>query len=97
MGKIVKIKLKDKSQNYEIKIAPDCLKNCGGWAKDHLKTHAEKVVIISNRKVFGLYGKTVEASLKKTGYTVFVLLIGDGEKYKSFRFLEKTLKFSTLR
>lgn len=93
MSKIVKIKLKDKSKNYEIKISQNSLRDCGEWAQSVLPAKTDKIVIVSNRKVFGLYGKTVESDLRKAGYEVFVFLIGDGEKYKSFSVLEKTLEF----
>lgn len=65
----------------------------GDWAKEILPETAKKIVIVSNRKVFGLYGEAVKASLENTGYEAATHLIGDGEKYKNFRVLEKTLRF----
>ena len=93
MSKIVKIKLSGKSEQYEIKIDHNCLKASGDWAREILSEPARKIALISNRKVFGLYGNKVEESLKKSGFEVFTHLIGDGEKYKNFSVLEKTLKF----
>ncbi|MGI8468910.1 MAG: 3-dehydroquinate synthase [Pyrinomonadaceae bacterium] len=93
MSKTVKIKLKGKPENYEIKIGHGFLENCGDQIRNSPTEMASKIAIVSNRKVFRLYGKAVENSLKKSGFKVFVRLIGDGEKYKNFSVLEKTLKF----
>ena len=52
-----------------------------------------KVAIISNNKVFGLYGSTVTTALQKAGLKPATHLIGDGERFKSLKTLESTLKF----
>jgi 3-dehydroquinate synthase len=49
--------------------------------------------LVSNDKVFHLYGKAATKSLRDAGFAVSVFLIGDGERFKSFRTLEKTLQF----
>ena len=41
--------------------------------------------------VFRLYGEVVKKSLERAGFDVFVCLIGDGERFKSFRTLQKAL------
>ena len=51
-----------------------------------------KILLVSNKKVFGLYGRQLQANLEKH-YNVHVYLIGDGEKYKSFGTLQKVLRF----
>ena len=93
MSKIVTVRSKEKAGKYEIKIGRQLLETSGDWLRTALLEKPAKVVIVSNRKVFGLYGKAVENSFRKAGFEVFVCLIGDGEKYKSFRVLEKTLNF----
>ncbi|MGI8494850.1 MAG: 3-dehydroquinate synthase [Pyrinomonadaceae bacterium] len=87
----MKIKLPSASHFYEIQFGE--LTKSGGWAKKILSAAARKVVVVSNRKVFGLYGENVKKSLENAGFEVFTHLIGDGEKYKNFRVLEKTLRF----
>ena len=52
-----------------------------------------KAVIVSNAKVFALYGETVMRTLKKAGFDVRHTLIRDGERFKSLRTLEKTLSY----
>lgn len=93
MSKTVKINFNEKANDYEIRISHHCLEKCGDWAENSVAGKTSKIVIVSNRKVFGLYGKIVEDSLKKSGFEVFAHLIGDGEKYKNFSVLEKSLGF----
>jgi 3-dehydroquinate synthase len=49
--------------------------------------------VISNDRVFGLYGPSVVQNLKKDGYRVTRWLMPEGERYKSFRSLERAVKF----
>lgn len=42
-----------------------------------------KVAIVSNNLVFSLYGEIVRDALSGAGYSVNVILIGDGEKFKN--------------
>ena len=54
-----------------------------------------RAVMVSNKKVFSLYGDVVRESFARAGFNVFVCLIGDGERFKSFSTLQSTLrKFS---
>ncbi len=80
------IKLKE----YEIIVKSDSLKNCGLWIKTCLP-RAGRVFIISNKKVFGLFGGKVTDSLSASNLLFETHLIGDGEKFKNFKTLEKTL------
>src|SRR6187431_361735 len=50
-----------------------------------------RVGIISNQRVFDLYGREVMRSLKSAGFKSFVWLMPEGERYKSFRILEKAV------
>ncbi len=43
-----------------------------------------RVGIISNKRVFDLYGREVVRSLKAAGFKVFEWLMPEGERYKSF-------------
>lgn len=89
----VSIKLNANAHKYTIRIGHDSLKNCGVWAKESLSANSKKIAIISNKRVFGLYGKIVERSLQNAGFEVFVWLMKDGERYKNLRSLEAALKF----
>ena len=90
--KKISVKVKSKSHKYDIKIGGNLLKNCGNWAQKCLK-NSSKAALISNAKVFRLYGESVKKSLEKEGFEVFVWLMGDGEKYKNFNSLKNALDF----
>src|ERR1044072_1764903 len=50
-----------------------------------------RVCVISNSRVFDLYGREVVRSLKAAGFKPLEWLMPEGERYKSFRILEKSL------
>ena len=77
----------------EITVGHDLLTNCGEWAKKNLSAASRKIVLVSNPKVFRLYGEQTKKSLIEAGFDVFVWLMKDGERYKNFRSFETALKF----
>ncbi len=92
-SKKVGIKLGGSGHQYKIEIGHNILSDGGKWAKKCLPATARKVTIISNRKVFGLYGAKIRHSLQSQNFAVNCWLMGDGEKYKSWRSVEQALKF----
>jgi 3-dehydroquinate synthase len=93
MSEIVTVNLGGKEHQYKINIGNNLLKDSGIWAKDCLSDSTQKIALISNPKVFSLYGETVVKNLQKEGLQVFVWKMGDGERYKNLRSLEKALSF----
>lgn len=93
MSEIVSVNLRGNPHQYKIKVGNKLLGNSGSWAKSCLSDSTKKIALISNTKVFSLYGESVKNSLEKEGFEVFVWKMGDGEKYKSLRSLEKALRF----
>ncbi len=91
--KKISVKLKEIAHRYDVKIESGSLENCGDWARESLPFKAKKIALVSNRKVFGLYGAAVEKSLRGADFEVFVHLIGDGERYKNLRVAERALDF----
>lgn len=91
--KKVSVKLSQNPHNYRITVGNDLLKTSGEWAKKNLPNKTSKIVIVSNDKVFSLYGEKVRKSLENAGFEVFVWLMEDGEEFKSFRSLETALRF----
>jgi 3-dehydroquinate synthase len=91
--KKINLALPNQTAKYEIVIGTKILASAGESAQTYLGKNVRRLVIVSNRKVFDLYGKTVKSSLENAGFEVFVFLMGDGEKYKNFRVLENTLRF----
>jgi 3-dehydroquinate synthase len=91
--KNISVKLTESGQNYNIQIGNDLLKTCEVWARKCLSSQTRKIALISNEKVFKLYGETVLENLKNQDFEVAFWLMKDGEKYKNFRVLEKALEF----
>jgi len=89
----VAVRLGTNTHQYKIEIGYETLDNCSVLAKNCLPENTQKVVIVSNPKVFRLYGEKVQSNLEKSGYQVFVWLMKDGEKYKNLRSLENALGF----
>jgi 3-dehydroquinate synthase len=89
----VKVKLSGNPHRYEIKIGHDLLDDCGDWAKSCLPEKTRKIAVVSNPKIFGLYGEKVVNSLEISGFEVSVWLMKDGERHKNFRSLETSLRF----
>lgn len=52
-----------------------------------------RVLVVSNERVFGLYGLDVVTSLRSEKFQVFEFLMPEGERYKSFRVLERIVLF----
>ncbi len=92
-NKPITVKLRENPHEYEIKIGHDLLKTSGDWAQTCLSDKTAKIGIVSNAKIFRLYGETVRKSLVKAGFEVFVFLMKDGEKHKNLRSFENLLKF----
>jgi len=89
----VKIAFSEKSADYKISIAPGSLDGCGKWARRSLGGDAAKIVIVSNPTVYKLYGEKTAESLRSDGFSVSQYLMGDGEKYKSWKTAEFALKY----
>lgn len=89
----VSINLNAIPHQYAIQIGHGKLKNCGDWARTTLSENTQKIAVISNPKVFGLYGEAVRESLKFAGFEVAVWLMKDGETHKNMRSLEAALGF----
>ena len=91
-SRIVPIKISRSRSAYSITIGSGLLDETGPWSAQSLGRTNSRVLIVSNRKVFRLYGDRVQNSLAKSGFGTHVHLIGDGERFKNFHTLEKTLQ-----
>jgi len=89
--KQVKVTLSSPVREYEIKIGRGLLHKVGREARRSLRGRGRRAVIISNARVFALSGHIVEDSLLGNGFSVSYWLMGEGERFKSLRTLEKAL------
>ncbi|HEX8072171.1 MAG TPA: 3-dehydroquinate synthase [Pyrinomonadaceae bacterium] len=80
-------------RGYEIEIGAGALAELGAVARRVLGGGARRVALVSNPRVFALYGAQARASLDAHGFTVAHWLMGDGERYKSLRTAERALEF----
>lgn len=84
---------KSQQQEYEIRIGRKLLPAAGSTVSRALGTMARRAALVSNKKVFAIYGPSVVRGLEASGFEVWPWLIGDGEQYKSMRTVERTVRF----
>jgi 3-dehydroquinate synthase len=89
----VSVRLKRREQSYQIKIGTNLLPRFGNEARSCLGANTRRINVISNQKVFGLFGQQVLQSLRASGFKVAHWLMKNGERYKSLRSLERSLEF----
>jgi 3-dehydroquinate synthase len=80
-------------RGYRVEIGADALARIGHAARASLPKEARKVALVSNARVFGLYGGRAVASLRAAGFEVSHWLMGEGERFKTIRTAERALGF----
>jgi 3-dehydroquinate synthase len=80
-------------REYEIRIGGGLIKQLGAEARSGLGRGARRVALVSNQRVFELYGSQASDSLNKKGFIVSPWLMGEGERFKSVRVLSQALDF----
>ena len=86
----LEISLKQEARSSEINIGRGIRRKLGELIPFKAPRRAG---IISNKRVFDLYGRDVVRSLKAAGFRTFEWLMPEGERYKSFPSLEKAVAF----
>ncbi len=84
-----KVTVSASSGEYFVHIGKGLLSQLGTIAKDTAK--GNKVMLISDTKVFPLYGDTAIKSLENAGYEVFSFVFPNGEQSKNIDTLSKIL------
>jgi len=87
----LRISLPTQTRRSEINIGSGIRLKIAELLSDPLKSTPKSLCLISNKRVFGLFGTEILNILDRQGYRVFPCLIPDGERYKSFRTLEGVL------
>jgi 3-dehydroquinate synthase len=80
---------------YPIEIGAGALTDLGRLTRESFDAPPRRVALVSNRRVFGLYGEGAAESLRGAGFELKHWLMGDGERHKSLRTLERALRFLT--
>ena len=65
----------------------------GAGVRRNLGPHSRRVIVVSNKRIFGLYGATAVQSLLANRFLVSHLLLRDGERFKSLNTLAEALEF----
>src|SRR5688572_6279788 len=89
----LEISINQHARKSEINIGRGIRTDLGQLLSRALPAPPHRVGIISNKRVFDLYGREILRSLKGSGLKVFKWLMPEGERYKSFPSLEKAVKF----
>ena len=81
-------------ENYEIEVGANALAGLGDIARRTLiSPDARRIAVVSNARVFDLYGAGVVGNLRASGFQVSHWLMGDGERHKNLRTAERALAF----
>jgi 3-dehydroquinate synthase len=87
----VPITLASRISNYEISIGRGMLTNAGPWARNCVGTEASRAFVVSNPRVYKLYGDALAMSLQSADFDVSSFLMKDGERHKTLKTAESTL------
>jgi len=82
-----KIRVELGERSYTIAAGSGILKDIGKSLERF--DFSKKAAIISNPTVFGLYGRTLAASLTGSGFEIIEIILPDGEEYKNLSSIEK--------
>ncbi|HET6889633.1 MAG TPA: 3-dehydroquinate synthase [Pyrinomonadaceae bacterium] len=91
----LQVRLKARPDQYEIKIARGLVKEAGSEIRKTLGIQTRQVAVISNQKVFRLFGASLITSLRSNDFAVTQWLMGDGERFKSLSTVNQALLFLT--
>ena len=80
-------------RSYRVEIGAGALARLGSVARASLRPEARKVALVSNPRVFRLYGARAVAALRGAGFEVAHWLMPEGERFKNMRTAERALAF----
>jgi 3-dehydroquinate synthase len=89
----LEIAINQNARKSQINIGRGIRTHLGQLLSPALANPPQRVAIISNKRVFGLYGRELVRSLKPSGFKTLSWLMPEGERYKSFASLEKAVQF----
>lgn len=89
----LQLALKQETRRSEINVGTGIRQNLTQLISASLPRVPRRIGIISNQRVFELYGREIVRKLKREKFKVFEWLMPEGERHKSFPSLEKAVKF----
>jgi 3-dehydroquinate synthase len=91
--KSINVRFKPLVEKSQIYVGDGILNHLGREARALVGGSSHKIALISNPKVFGLFGKEVTEALNEAGFAVRKWLMGDGERCKNLQTLQHALEF----
>jgi 3-dehydroquinate synthase len=89
---LIPISFSHADDGYDVVVGGLISAGISKWAKACVGNSVRRVQVVSNPKVFRLYGETVTTQLKISGFDTSVFLMPDGERFKSLRTAEKVMQ-----
>lgn len=87
---MVVIPVKLPSQSYEVVIAAGGRYQVGSYLEKISKIATDApLLIVSNPKIWQLYGQDIQSSLEKAGFAIAHCVLPAGERYKTLKTLQK--------
>jgi len=89
----IKVSIKGGSHTYMIRVGAGMLGSLGTEARRCLDRNTRRVALISNQRVFDLFGRAALWSLRQSDFSTTHWLMKEGERHKSLRSFEEALNF----
>ena len=89
----IHISFKQPTGKSEIRISSGVRKELGQLINESSAFKPRRVLLLSNKRVFNLYGRDVAESLGGLDLKIFEFLMPEGERHKSFSSLENAVLF----
>lgn len=89
----LELSINQQARTSTINVGRGIRQDLGQLLSPVLSPVPRQIGIISNKRVFGLYGREVVRSLRRAGFKTAEWLMPEGERYKSFPILEKAIEF----
>ena len=89
----VQVSIPAGARKYQISVGSNLLSKSGKLIRTSLGPSAHRLALISNKKVFKLYGSIVAESLNHAGFSVSTWLMREGEAYKSLSTTQQAVSF----
>src|SRR5687768_12464669 len=89
----LELALNQETRRSEINVGRGVRQDLAQLISTSLPRVPRRIGIISNDRVFQLYGREIVRNLKRERFKVFEWLMPEGERHKSFRVLENAVRF----
>lgn len=89
----LRVRLERQQLSYDIRIGRDLRGKVGQLIRSVAGERARRVAVISNKRVFDLYGAGVINNLIERGFAAPHWLMPNGERFKNIQSLERILNF----